>query len=110
MSSAALSAWSTAVRPAALAAHRAPDVEGEDDVLVRLGLELPHRQVVAPRARAPVDVPDLVAALIGAQALELGVAAAHAEAPEARVLSPLPAQELERPRRVHVRVDVDLRR
>jgi hypothetical protein len=65
------------------------------------------RGVVAAGRRAPVDVADLVAALVGAQALELRVPAAHAKRAEPRVLSPLPAEHLERARRVHVGVDVD---
>ena len=53
---------------------------------------------------------DFVAALVGAEPLELGVAAAHAQAPEARVLAPLPPEHLERAGRVHVGVHVDVRR
>ena len=50
----------------ALAAHAAPGVDREDDVLVRLGLVLAHDEVVAARGGAPVDMPDLVADAVGA--------------------------------------------
>ncbi len=92
--------------PAALAPHPAPHVEREHDVLVRLGLELADGEIVPPRRRAPVDVSDLVPTLVGAKTLELGVAAAHAHAPEACILPPLAPEHLERARGVDVGVDI----
>jgi hypothetical protein len=90
----------------ALAAHAASNVEREDDVLIAFGLVLTNGRVISASGGAPVNVADLVAALIGPEALELGVSAAYPERAQPRILPPLPPQHLERARGVHVGVDV----
>src|SRR5580700_4144711 len=92
--------------PLALAAHTASNVEREDDALIAFGLVLADGRVIPASGSAPVDVADLVAALIGPEALELGVSAAYPKRAQSRILPPLPPQHLERARGVHVWVDV----
>ena len=89
-----------------LFAHGAAQVHREDDILVRLGLELPHGQIFAPRRCAPVHVPELIAAHKRPQPLELRVAAAGTHGSGAGVFATPATQHLEGPGGVHVGVHV----
>src|SRR5579883_3457360 len=96
VSSAALSAWSIAVRP--LHSPRIPRPTSIAKMTFWFDSAWNWRPVTSSRRAV---------ALVGAQPLELGVAAAHAQAAEARVLAALAPQQVQRTGGVDVGVDVD---